>query len=368
MAGPYFGPVGDGLRGLNKERLTRRASSVLRVKNKTMKTIKASIIGVTGYTGLELLRLLIAHPHVEIAHLTSRQHEDEPVGAVYPHLSHMDLKISNTAPATVAQDSDVVFLCLPHKTAQDTVAELHGHVKVIDLSADYRLDDVQTYESYYNVPHNYPDLLKQVVYGLPEIVGTEAVKNAETVANPGCFAALAQLMLFPFKNHIQQADIMAVTGSSGAGKTATNGTHHPIRSHNIKSYNINLHRHIPEITRTAGITKEQLNFVPTSGPFVRGIFATAFVTLNKNAALSCAANIYEHSPFIRVQDTVELAHIVGSNFCDLSYTKVSDDTVIVQGALDNLVKGAAGTAVQNMNLMFGLKETDGLINLGTLYP
>jgi len=322
--------------------------------------IRASIIGITGYTGLEQLRLLMAHPDVEIGYLTSRQHEDVAIGEVYPHLAHLDLRITNTDHNKVGAESDVVFLCLPHKTAQDVVADLHGKVKVIDLSADYRLDDVAVYEKYYQA-HKHPALLSEVVYGAPEI-HRDAIKSASSVANPGCFALLSQLMLLPFAGAIEHADIMAVTGSSGSGKSASDGTHHPIRSHNMKSYNINAHRHIPEITRSAQINDDQLNFVPTSGPFVRGIFATAFVTTDAQPQ-----DIYGDHPFVRITENVALANIVGSNFCDLSFQK-TDGGYIAQGALDNLVKGAAGCAVQNMNLMCGLDETAGLINLGAVYP
>ena len=180
-------------------------------------TIKASIIGITGYSGLEQLRLLLAHPYVEIVHLTSRQHDNVPIGDVYPHLAHLDLNITNTPHDQVGQDSDVVFLALPHKTAQDVVADLHGKVKVIDLSADYRLDDAAIYEKYYQ-EHKHPALLSEVVYGLPEITGIEAIANASSVANPGCFALLGQMLLHPFKGLIDSADIFAVTGSSGSGK------------------------------------------------------------------------------------------------------------------------------------------------------
>lgn len=332
------------------------------------KTIKASIIGVTGYTGLELLRLLLAHPQVEIAYLTSRQHEDEPIGNVYPHLAHVDLSITNTDHNEVGKNSDVVFLCLPHKTAQDAVADLHGKVKVIDLSADYRLDDVETYEKYYT-SHNHPALLDEVVYGLPEIFGQDKIAKASSVANPGCFALLGQLLLSPFKGLIETADIFAITGSSGAGKSPTDGTHHPIRSHNIKSYNINAHRHIPEITRAAGIETAQLNFTPTSGPFVRGIFSTAFMKLKADInPMDLAEQAYEDHPFVRLSNEVALANIVGSNFADLSFQTGANGHIIAQGAIDNLVKGAAGSAVQNMNLMFDLDETTALIDLAPLYP
>ena len=310
--------------------------------------------------------MLNAHPSVDIAYLTSRQHEDTPIGDVYPHLAHLDLRITNTDHNEVAEKSDIVFLALPHKTAQDTVAAMHGKTKIIDMSADFRLDDVATYEQYYKTPHHYADLLKDVVYGAPEFY-KEQIKAADTVANPGCFALLAQLMLYPFAGVIESADIMAVTGSSGSGKSPSEGTHHPVRSHNMKSYNINLHRHIPEILRTAQIKTEQLNFVPTSGPFVRGIFASAFIRTSSTPSTS-SSEIYADAPFVRVKAKIEMADIVGSNFCDLAYTKVDDNTFIAQGTLDNLVKGAAGCAVQNMNLMFGLEETLGLSLLTPVYP
>ncbi len=326
---------------------------------------RISIIGITGYTGLELLRLLNAHPKADIIHVTSRQHDGVNIGEVYPHLSHMNIKISNPDLDKIAADSDVVFLCLPHKTAQDTVAALHGKVKIIDLSADFRLDDVPTYEKHYNVPHNYPDLLKKAVYGLPEIIGADTIANADIIANPGCFALLSQMMLYPFAGTIKHADIMAVTGSSGAGKSPGEGTHHPVRNHNMKSYNINKHRHIPEICRSAKIDAEQLNFVPTSGPFTRGIFATAFI---KTSGEQPNYDVYKGMPFIRFPNDVAIANVAGSNFVDFKITKVNETNYIVQGALDNLIKGAAGCAVQNMNIINGDDETLGLIGLSPVYP
>lgn len=330
-------------------------------------TIKASIIGVTGYTGLELVRLMLAHPNIEIQHLVSRQDTGQDLGQIYPHLSGFGLTLTDLDPVSVAKDSDVVFLALPHKTAQETVAALYGKTKIIDLSADFRLDDVKTYEQYYNVPHNHPSLLENSVYGAAEFY-REELKDSDIVANPGCFALLAQLLLYPFAGNIESADIFAITGSSGAGKSASAGTHHPIRNHNIKSYNINKHRHIPEISRTAKIAKEQLNFIPSSGPFTRGIFMNAIIRLKKTDVQNTMANYYKDEPFIRITDNVELANIVGSNFADLSFKDGHNNTIIAQGALDNIVKGASGCAIQNMNLIFGLDETTGLKKLSPLYP
>lgn len=330
------------------------------------KKIKASIIGVSGYTGLELVRMLVNHPDIEIAYLTSRQHEDAPISDVFPHLQGYDYRVTNTPAETVARESDVVFLALPHKSAQGIVAEMFGKTKIIDLSADYRLDDEKIYEKYYGITHDHPELLAKAIYGAPEFHRAEIAK-ADLVANPGCFALLAQLILYPFQNNIARADIFAVTGSSGAGKSASDGTHHPVRNHNIKSYNINAHRHIPEIIRTAGMHEDELNFVPSSGPFTRGIFMQAFITPKSEPAV-CAGDLYKDEPFVRVMDSIALANIVGSNFCDLSYKQGHQGQIIAQGALDNLVKGAAGCAVQNMNIMFGLDETRGLKTLAPVYP
>lgn len=327
--------------------------------------VRASIVGVTGYTGLELLRLLLAHPRVEIARLTSRQHEDAALGEIAPHLSHLPYRVTSAAPEQAAEESDVVFLCLPHGTTQDAVAACMDRARIVDLSADFRLKDPEAYKRYYGAAHARPDLLERFVYGLPEIVGRDRIKGAQNVANPGCFALLSQILLYPFRERMERADIFAVTGSSGLGKTPVEGGHHPVRSHNVRSYNVNAHRHIPEITATAGIRESALNFVPTSGPFVRGIHATAFVT---TSAPADTANTYADCPFVRVTKEVALANVVGSNFADLCFREGNGGAIIAQGAIDNLVKGAAGSAVQNMNLMFGFEETEGLNQLGPVYP
>jgi len=333
--------------------------------------LQTGIIGITGYTGLELLRLLSAHPQADVVYATSRQHENTPIGEIYPHLAHLNLNITNTDAIEVAEKCDVVFLALPHKTAQDTVAAIHGKTKVIDLSADFRLDNVETYEKYYQVKHEYPELLDQVAYGLPEIY-RKKIKNCSTIANPGCFALLAQLLTHPFKDKIHSVDFIGITGSSGGGKSPSDGAHHPVRNHNIKSYNINKHRHMPEVCKSAGITESQMNFVPTSGPFTRGIFGQAFITLNNDAdatkALAQANSLYKNEPFVRYQNQVALADIVGSNFADLSFAIGENGHIIAQGAIDNLVKGAAGCALQNMNIICGLDETLGLTSLSPIYP
>ncbi|HBH27010.1 MAG TPA: N-acetyl-gamma-glutamyl-phosphate reductase [Rhodospirillaceae bacterium] len=328
-----------------------------------MSTIRASIVGVTGFTGLELLRLLRAHPQVSLAHLTSRQHAGEPIAALYPHLAPLPHRITSPDYDTLARDSDVVFLALPHRTAQGAVAALHGKTKVIDLSADYRLPDLELYQKHYG-PHAHPELLGRIPYGAPEIVGRAAIAAATTVANPGCYALLVQLLLFPFAGRIAHADVIAITGSSGLGREARPAAHHATRT--LRSYNINTHRHISEIARGAATPAERINFLPTSGPFVRGIFATAFIDIAEPVAEPGA--VYADAPFVRITDSVALASVVGSNYADVSFVAGQGGRVIAQGALDNLVKGAAGAALQNMNLMCGLPETAGLDTLGSVWP
>ena len=320
-------------------------------------TLKVSIVGATGYTGSELLRLCLYHPNVEIAFLTSRQHESTPVAEIFPRLHDVsDLAVTNTPYETVAEDSDIVFLCLPHVASQEVIETFLGKTKIIDMSADFRLDDASVFEAYYKTPHLKPDLLNgDFVYGLPEL-NLEALKGADNVANPGCNALLVQLMLLPFAAHIDHADVSLFTGTSGGGRKPRDPIDHPALSGTVRSYQVNEHRHTPEIIRTAQITEDKFNFTPTVGPYLRGIFATAFIQTKAQANLSA----YENAPFVRVRDKVALNDVISTNYCDLSFTQGRGGTIIVQGAIDNLLRGAAGTAIQNMNLMFGLKETTGL--------
>ena len=254
--------------------------------------IKVSIIGVTGFTGMELLRCLLQHDHVELTYLVSRQHEGTDLSELFPRLSHIDgLKITNTDHDTVANESDVVFLCLPHKAAQEVVPSFIGKTKIIDFSADFRLSDKGTYERFYHIPHQHADLLNgQFIYGLPEIL-KEDIAKADAVANPGCFALLVQLMLYPFKNKMNSADVIAISGTSGGGRSARDPVDHPYCAQNMRSYLMNEHRHTPEILATSGLTEEKFNFAPTVGPFLRGIFATAFI----DGAELPTNNIYKDS-------------------------------------------------------------------------
>lgn len=327
--------------------------------------IKVSIIGATGYTGSELLRLFLHHPAVEIAYLTSRQHDKKPVKELFPRLSHIDdLFVTKTPYETVANDSDVVFLCLPHVASQEVIETFLGKTKIVDMSADFRLDSAAVFEEYYGTPHLKPELLGgSFIYGLPEI-NREALKTADNVANPGCNALLVQMMLLPFAGKIDHADVSLLTGTTGGGRNPRDPIDHPALAGNVRSYQVNSHRHTPEILRTAQLDVETFNFTPTVGPYLRGIFATAFIKTDATPDLSP----FETAPFARVMDKVELNNVISTNFCDLSFVAARGGEYIVQGAIDNLLRGAAGTAVQNMNLMFGLDETMGLDLATPVWP
>lgn len=331
------------------------------------KKIKVSIVGATGYTGSELLRLFLHHPQVEVAYLTSRQHEKTPVAAVFPRLSHVsDMYITNTDYALLAEESDVVFLCLPHVASQEVIEQFLGKTRVIDMSADFRLDDPALFEKYYATAHLKPELLNgRFIYGLPEL-NKAKLAGADAVANPGCNALLVQMMLLPFAGTIQSANVSLFTGTTGGGRSPRDPIDHPALAGNVRSYQINTHRHTPEIIRTARITEDQLNFTPTVGPFLRGIFAIAFLQLDEGAQPDLSA--FKEAPFARVLDKVELNNVISTNYCDISIQPGHNGAVIVQGAIDNLLRGAAGTAVQNMNIMFGLDETAGLDLATPVWP
>lgn len=314
-----------------------------------MSKIKTSIIGATGYTGIELIKLTLNHPNIEIKHLSSGSFSG-PISQFYPHLKGLsEQNISNISPEKIAKESELVFLALPHGESSKIVPKILGKTKIIDLGNDFRLK-------------------KGFSYGLPEIYCKE-IATANNIANPGCFAIASQLALYPLKGQIKKAHIQAITGSSGSGKTPAETTHHPIRNHNLKSYKINSHQHIPEILYSSGLKENQLSFVPTSGPFTRGVHLTAFVEsdVTESQAQKLYQKSYQHCPFIRFQESVELANIVGSNFCDISIQKTSDG-FIIQAAIDNLLKGAAGTAIQNFNIVHKLAQNTGLEHLTPLYP
>jgi N-acetyl-gamma-glutamyl-phosphate reductase len=336
--------------------------------------IRAAIVGGTGYGGMELLRLSLQHPELEVVSLTSRS-ETGAVGDAHPHLRGLvDLAFEDRAPAELAQDVDLLFVATPHGAAAEVVDSalcVSDSVRVIDLSGAHRLSDPAAHEAAYGFTHPHPERSTQAVYGLPECGGREALVGARLVANPGCHATAALLATWPLVHEeLVTGPLMvsSVTGSTGAGASASAGTHHPRRHHDFKAYRPLRHQHAPEIAAclesAAGGHAPALHFVPHSAPLSRGIAVTAFcpVAPGSEADVSDALHrAYDDAPLVRVLDAPPAVHAVaGSCLADVSVA-VDDGVACVMVAIDNLGKGMAGTAVQNANLLFGLPEATGLL-------
>ena len=341
--------------------------------------IKAGIVGGTGYTGVELLRLLAAHPNVELAVITSRGEKGVKVSQLFPNLrGQVDLAFVEPDDA-VLKGCDVVFFATPNGTAmQSALALLEAGVKVIDLAADFRLRQADEWEQWYGMPHACPELLAEAVYGLPE-VNRQAIQTARLVANPGCYPTAVQLGFLPLLEAgvIDRQSLIAdaKSGVSGAGRKAEVGILLCEASDNFKAYNVPAHRHLPEIcqglTAVAGQPVE-LVFVPHLTPMIRGIHATLYATLvDPDVDLQALfEKRYMVQPFVDVlppKSHPETRSVRGANQCRLAVHRPQNGkTVVVLSVIDNLVKGAAGQAVQNMNLMFGLPETAGLEGIALL--
>jgi N-acetyl-gamma-glutamyl-phosphate reductase len=333
--------------------------------------LRATILGGTGYGGMELLRLLLGHPGVEVVALTSRSREG-PVADVHPHLAgYTDLhftKEDDVVRLRLARESDVVFFAKPHGvSAAELPALLDAapDVKVIDLSGDFRLKDASLYDAWYGFTHPHAERLAEAEYGLPECGQREAVRAARFVANPGCHASASILALWPLarRGMIQgRVAVTSATGSSGSGAVPKKGTHHPERFSNFKAYSPLRHQHLPEIVQALG-GGARLDFVPQSAPIARGIYVTAFVPVGDASAeevQAAYAESYGGEPFVRLTEgPVEVRASAGTNFVDLGLTH-GQGLALVTLAMDNLGKGMAGAAVQNLNLLFGLDETTGL--------
>lgn len=336
-----------------------------------MQEIKAAVVGASGYTGEELFRLLTNHTMVKLVGAYDVRNVGKAVSDVHPNLRGIvDLKITKPDYEVISKVVDVVFAAVPHKVAMKFVPKiLRGSARVIDLSADYRFDEVNVYERHYD-KHESPEV--RGVYGLPEIHRTE-IKRARLVANPGCFPTAAILSLAPLiKEHFIDLDHIIIdskTGTSGAGAAPTGVTHHPLAGANMRAYAATTHRHSPEIdqelSKLAG-QKTKAHFTPHLVPIVRGILSTSHVFMKKRVSketlLTLYRKFYAHEPFVRVVEGLpEINFVVGSNYCDIGLELDADgNRLVVVSAIDNLTKGASGQAVQNMNLMFGLDEREGL--------
>ena len=335
--------------------------------------IKVGIVGGNGYTGVELLRLLATHPHVEVVAITSRGEAGRPVDDLFPNLrGHFDLCFSDPAAGELDQ-CDVVFFATPHGVAQSSVPDLlEKGIKVIDLSADFRIRDIAVWEKWYNQPHTCPELVGEAVYGLPE-TNREAIKNARLIACPGCYPTSVQLGFKPLleKGLVNPEDLIAnsASGASGAGRQANVANLLTEVSDSFKAYCVSGHRHLPEIEQgLKDIAGGQVNltFVPHLLPMIRGIHSTLYATLNtKDVDLQqLYEDCFKDEPFVDVMPAgshPQTRSVKGSNVCRISvFCPQGGDKVVVLVVEDNLVKGASGQAIQNMNIMFGLPETSGL--------
>lgn len=341
-----------------------------------MAKIKVAIFGGSGYGGSELLRILLQHPHVEISLVTANEHAGKPAGEVHRNLyglTNLEFTAAPEDPGSLTE-LDVVFLALPHGQAMEIAPRLPAHVKVIDLSGDFRLDDRDSFQQHYRLNHSAMELQREFVYGLTEI-NREQIAKARLISNPGCFATATLLGLAPLvaNNLIKgRVTVDAKTGSSGSGAKPASNTHHPQRMNSFYAYKPFTHQHVPEIEqalREVGDWTSELVFMTHSLPVARGIFASIYVetvaALIEQEAQKIFADFYRDSFFVRlVKGSPDINWVKTSNFCDLGLA-VRGRQLVVFSALDNLVKGAAGQAVQNMNLMFELEEKAGLMLLGT---
>lgn len=340
--------------------------------------IKVGIVGGTGYTGVELLRLLAQHPEVKLEAITSRKETGLPVAQIFPNLrGRVNLAFSDPETAPL-ESCDVVFFATPNGIAMTQArALLAAGVRVIDLAADFRIRDVALWEKWYGMSHAAPELVAEAVYGLPE-VNRDAIREARLVANPGCYPTAVQLGFLPLveQGMVDCAHLIAdaKSGVSGAGRKAEVGILLAEAGDNFKAYGVTGHRHLPEIVQgltARSATPVNLTFVPHLTPMIRGIHATLYARLTKDVDLQAwYESRYANEPFVDVLPPgshPETRAVRASNLCRIAVHRPQDgDTVVVLSVIDNLVKGAAGQAVHNMNIMFGFDETVGLTALPIL--
>ncbi|MBX3282257.1 MAG: N-acetyl-gamma-glutamyl-phosphate reductase [Acidobacteria bacterium] len=338
--------------------------------------IRIGILGGSGYGGSELLRLLLFHPNAEIVYVTANEHAGKSVSAVHKNLlGFTDLEFSKTREdLSELPDVDVAFFAMPHGAAMSLVGTLPIGTKAIDLSGDFRIDDAEVFAKAYGRDQTAAELQKKFTYGIPELFRAEVAK-AQFVANPGCFATATILALAPLSaNRLSTGRIIvdAKTGSSGSGAKAAANTHHPQRSNSFYAYKPFTHQHLPEIEQClsrVGSVDSSLVFMTHSMPVSRGIFASCYAEARNEMTTADVADVfrdfYADSRFVRIVETSpDINWVKMTNFCDIA---VHSDgrTIAVFSAIDNLVKGASGQAIQNMNLMFGLDEMTGLLFPGT---
>ena len=357
-----------------------------------MTAVRVAVAGASGYTGAELMRLLSQHPHVQLTAVTSEKSAGATISAVYPHLQGIvPLTLEALAPEALAERADVLFLALPHTKSMGPVAScLKAGKRVIDLSADFRLKNPRTYETWYQTPHAHPDLIEKAVYGLPEL-HRSAIAKARLVASPGCYPTAAILQLAPLIAHglivPDTIVIDAKSGVSGAGRSPALPYHFPEAHESLEPYKIGQHRHIPEIeqelTGLAGTrmttggqqgTPVTIAFTPHLVPINRGILSTSYARMKGKLDVAELRTLYREfykgERFVRLPENTmpNPRHVRGANYCDIAvHADMRAGWVVTVSAIDNLIKGAAGQAIQAMNLMLGYPEETGLVAPG-IYP
>ena len=340
--------------------------------------IRVGLVGVTGYTGMELARLLTGHPNMKLTAATSRTEAGKRLGDLYPFLNGLpgaDVILIEPEPELIAKECDLAFLAVPHTAATEMAAALvERGLKVVDLSADFRLKSAETYEQWYKVEHKRPDLLPEAVYGLPELYASDIAK-ARLVANPGCYPTSIALGLAPaLRDGLVEAEGIVCdskSGTTGAGRKTTQGTHFPECNEAFSAYKVAAHRHTPEIEQTLSKIAGRaatVTFVPHLLPVNRGILSTIYARMKPGVTLDGVRTAYEQAyrdeRFVRVLPAgvgVDIRHVKCSNYCDIQlYADEHTGLLIVTSVIDNMVKGAAGQAIQNMNILFGLPEETGI--------
>ncbi len=334
--------------------------------------LHVGIVGASGFTGLELVKLLLHHPLVEIDYLSARSHLGQSLSSVFPSLKSICEKTIEPIEENKLCELDVVFLALPHGVSMEIACKLYGKVRIIDLSADFRLPK-DLYETWYK-PHLCPHLIQEAVYGLPEL-NREKIKHAKLVANPGCYATASILAVLPFLDIIESDIVIdAKSGVSGAGKSLRDDLLFSEVACSFKAYSPAKHRHQPEIQSVLS-SKHPVNvtFVPHLLPINRGILATAYAKIkdhfDESYLFEKIQKFYINEPFVRISKNLpQVNNVIGTNFCDISFAlDKQNNRLIIISAIDNLLKGASSQAVQNMNIMFGIKEEEGL-DLKPYYP
>ncbi len=333
--------------------------------------IKVGIVGITGFAGFELLKILSFHKEVSLEYIAARSEINKSVSDIYPQISTYKDKIIEEIDINKINELDVVFLALPHTVSMEIAKSIYNYVKIIDLSADFRLSDTNTYKKWYKKEHTAKELVDKAVYGLCEI-NRDKIKNASLIANPGCYATSIILPLAPILKYIDTKDIISdsKSGVSGAGRGLKEGLQFCEVNENFKAYSVANHRHTPEIEEFLNSISQQdiqLTFSPHLLPIQRGILSTIYVKpnrkLTKKEILDIYKSFYDNSLFVRIKSELpSINNVKGTNFCDIGFElDERNNRLIIISVIDNLIKGASGQAVQNMNIMLNLNETEGLI-------